>query len=462
MKPKLKIKTKRPRKKQGAGVEISEGPFDSYNHSLKTKQDRQLEIDNMERKQQYFQAAKSYHQNKYNEALQHKDAINQADAAVKESRRAEEHAVKMQNEAIQSQAVSVASEKASSSMLKFFHFMKEGVKFVGALIKGGWTAARNTGTGIHNTFGRNEVLARIVGAFCALIIIALLVVFLYFVISGAINLATRVDNAGKPEQCTSISNEIIISIKNVHLMDQLNALSDKIDDFYKPKFEAVKEFTDKNIVSFFKNPTSYASDWLKFWQDKILNSEPLRSILLTLEYISKLVVVRIQAFTGGGTAYMKYSRTAPRELLTTGRSDNIYYVDSDIFPRPLLRNKGINGNDTVVNLEKPLDIKWELPKVEYDGHDISKLPPALVTKKDENNVSLEDKGTIIIPWISKNNNYVLSCKDAYFAKNINEKANIFIDIDDFTCTYNDQSTPEVFQEDKKRYASQKKDLSILI
>jgi hypothetical protein len=72
--------------------------------------------------------------------------------------------------------------------------------------------------------------------------------------------------------------------------------------------------------------------------------------------------------------------------------------------------------------------------------------------KKDGEISLNEKREIIIPWIVKDNFYVLSCKDAYFKNDINQKANVLIDNEDGkTCSFNIDSKSEEYSENAKRY-----------
>jgi hypothetical protein len=148
-----------------------------------------------------------------------------------------------------------------------------------------------------------------------------------------------------------------------------------------------------------------------------------------------------------------FNRTTVRNTIES-RCDNINNVNCSIFPKSLLRSKKIDPKNTVINISRPKDIEWTLNDREYDNLDLSKVPSSLMTMKDKtnNDITLEDKKKIIIPWVIKDNFYVLSCEDAYFKNNTKEKANLFVDnFEDNTCTYNIQSVAKEYNEPKKRY-----------
>ena len=163
-----------------------------------------------------------------------------------------------------------------------------------------------------------------------------------------------------------------------------------------------------------------------------------------------MMLYNAQSLTGGST-FKYFTDTSEREVTTNGRCDNINNIDSALFPKALMRTKNIETNNTVVNLSKPVDVTWTLPETQYDGLDVTKVPPSLMNVKDTNDVSIADKKKLVIPWINKDNYYVLSCSDAYFENSIHEKANILKDVDSNTCDFNKDSLPEIFTDEKQRY-----------
>jgi hypothetical protein len=77
-------------------------------------------------------------------------------------------------------------------------------------------------------------------------------------------------------------------------------------------------------------------------------------------------------------------------------------------------------------------------------------------------MTFEDKKQIVIPWIVKDNNYVLSCQDAYFKNNPSEKANLLVDdYENNTCTYDTSANSKAYNTVKTRKI-QTTDLSMFL
>lgn len=199
---------------------------------------------------------------------------------------------------------------------------------------------------------------------------------------------------------------------------------------------------------------------MEYAMGSMVSNETVQWCINSVKYARNYAVNNVNNVTGNKSDLV--SNMVEREEEKRGRCDNILNVDSNMFAdHKLLKDRNIGNVQTVVNIGRPKDIEWDMPEVEYTSTDYKKLPPSLTSKKDEKNISLDDKRTIVIPWVTKNNSYVLSTDDAYFKSNASEKANVFIDNDDFTCSINTESKARVFSEDKKRYKATN-DLSAFI
>jgi len=137
-----------------------------------------------------------------------------------------------------------------------------------------------------------------------------------------------------------------------------------------------------------------------------------------------------------------------------GRCDNVLYFNCSLISKnercPNLV-KNIKEDNKVITLGKPKDIEINISDTDYSSHDISKLPPSILNIKDElTGMSLNDKKTVIIPWVSENNKYKLSCSDAYFKNNPSIKANLFYDNEETnTCSIdvkNSKNMSKIFED----------------
>lgn len=227
----------------------------------------------------------------------------------------------------------------------------------------------------------------------------------------------------------------------------------------KPDFIKIPEFkySASDLVS---KPTDYVSGCVSYLYDGARSLGPVQDVVNTAVYCKNFVVQNVNYITGN-TQEIDESISF-REEERRGRCDNVLNIDSSVFSnQSLLRDRSIDATNVAVNIGRPKDIEWDMPEVEYRGTDLNRVPPSLMSKKDENGVSLNDKRAIVIPWVRKNDNYVLSCDDAYFKSSATEKANVLIDNDDTTCSLNIESRPVTFSEDRRRYKASN-DLSAYI
>jgi len=454
------------RKKLGAGVEISEGPIDEKNHIFSSKEELSLHVGDMERKKEYIRQQKSYYENKYQENLSKKLNQKQQDEQAMHARKEREWQAKQRDDDREAQEWDAAVDERNNTIMNMIYFIKyvfeNLIKFLRWILSSIvvlFYAMKALWDSIFNGRGFLSIVKPPNTAIWAFIFFVIFLALFIWGIVELVKVMTRKDEGagGTPqandEKCSSImSNGIVINIENANkaTTQALSTVIEQTDAVFKPLFAQIKEIPQKKFMEVFKNPAAYMGDNMKYLYDVIMRTEPIASMLLYAKYASNAFLFNAQSITGG-SVFKYFNNTTERETIPDGRSDNINNIDSSIFPASLMRAKNIQTMNTVVNLSKPMDIKWALPETQYDGLDVSKLPPSILNAKGDNELSLNDKKKIVIPWINKGNNYVLSCSDAYFEDNINEKANILKDIDDNTCDYNQDSLPQVFTEEKERY-----------
>lgn len=451
---------KKKRVKIGAGLPLITGPLDARNHIFDTDGEIAAHAHEMERKRDFLQqqipiAEKEFIDDTNNIARQ-----KMYDQQRQQIRAHEAHERQMRRDAIDA-AETEESAKTAAALIR--NIIKGAWEFIKGLFHVGDRVSTKGGNVIDKTFN-GGLFKRIVSWFLFLVTLGIIIV-LILILTGTIATSITKPSGGnsdgtqsgsdKSEKCKKfLGNSYTVNIDNGgwEWIDTktLSTVLERGDNMIRPNFDAIKQLTKKSFDEIFSNPAEYLGENLQFWYDAFVNSEPLKSLLIYAKYLGNYLAFNLQSMSGG-FVFDTYSNTIPRDVASDGRCDNIAFFDSSLFPKQLLREKNMDTKDSVINLSKPIDIEWKLPEVEYNGLDISKLPPTLVSKKNSDNISLEDKKTIVIPWVNKNNHYVLSCEDAYFKNNFNEKANLFVDIDDEKCTYNIQSTPQIYTQDKTQY-----------
>jgi hypothetical protein len=150
----------------------------------------------------------------------------------------------------------------------------------------------------------------------------------------------------------------------------------------------------------------------------------------------------------------EYTDTYDRELIQENRSNDINNIKTDyISDKKILSAKDIPIVKASVDIAIPKNIDWQMNNNEYvnRNYDYSKLPKSILESKNENDLSLEDKTNITIPYKIVNNTYQLSCNDSYFTNNVSEKTNMLKDnSDNLHCDINKDAKVEIYDTDKKR------------
>lgn len=310
--------------------------------------------------------------------------------------------------------------------------MKEGRKWIGMIVNSPviWTIAAVL-----------VVLFIIIG-------IILLIVFVILPLFG-VNVGGDWIGGSNPEdekkegegECKNVTEITISNFADFMKLQEFNKmLGDAYDKIgsYRPEFPSMMEIPSFNIF----NPLKGITDYSQYAKNQFMNYGPVSYARRNINYISNYILDKEAMAT-----------RVPREKITEGRCDNIILIDSEIISNAnILKDRNINLAKTAINIVRPEDIEWTMPESDYRNKDISKVPESLLNQPDENDKTINDKKTVIIPWMKKDNNYSLSCSDAYFKNNTEEKANILIDSADKTkCTFNIESTPVKYTEPRDRY-----------
>lgn len=290
--------------------------------------------------------------------------------------------------------------------------------------------------------------------FFSLLFVAIIIFLLVYGVSSTLKPSSNVNSENGTgnidlKQCSSVLDDSFDI--NIYGLGQLSN-SDKIDmnlnipklSFakYKPTFER-QDTPELTLYNIFTNPFGFFN---------IIKNNPafkrtLNGVTSTLRYSKRSV----DSLSSTNNEVFTFRPEHP-----TGRSDNIINIDSSIFAdKSKLTDKGIPSYNTVVNIARPKNIEWEMPVEDYYESDYTKIPEKLLTEsKDKNGVKINDKKTIIFPWVKTNNFYTLSCSGAYFKNDPEQKAEILIDNPlSNTCTFDNISTAEKFKDDRKRYSN---------
>lgn len=313
-----------------------------------------------------------------------------------------------------------------------WHAIQEFRKWIGMIIKSPiiWTIAAVL-----------VVLLIIAGIIC-LIIFVILPLFGVHVGGDMIGGSEiEEDEKDKDAKCKNVTEITVSNFADfMKLQDFNNMLGDAYDKIgsYRPEFPSITEIPTFSIF----NPLKGLQDYSEYTKNQFMNYGPVSYARRNINYIGNYILDKEAMAT-----------RVPREKITDGRCDNIILIDSEMINNAnILKDRNINLAKTAINIVRPEDIEWTMPESDYKNKDIKKVPESLLSKPDENDKKINDKKTVVIPWIKKDNNYSLSCSDAYFKNNTEEKANILIDsADKKICTFNIESTPMKYTESRDRY-----------
>lgn len=300
-------------------------------------------------------------------------------------------------------------------------------------------------------FVKSPIIWTIAAVLVVLLIIAGIILLIIFVILPLFGIHVGGDWIGgsKPEEekkegegeCKNVTEITVSNFADFMKLQEFNKmLGDAYDKIgsYRPEFPSMMEIPSFDIF----NPLKGITDYSQYAKNQFMNYGPVSYARRNMNYIGNYILDKEAMATRD-----------PREKITEGRCDNIILIDSEIINNAnILKDRNINLAKTAINIVRPEDIEWTMPESDYRNKDINKVPESLLNKPDENDKTIKDKKTIVIPWLKKDNNYSLSCSDAYFKNNTEEKANILIDsVDKKKCTFNIESTPVKYTESRDRY-----------
>jgi len=428
---KPKATTMKKSRKQGGAIKLTEGPLDSATHSELSNEQLSKHINIMQNRR------KSYHDKLLSEKEKYE---NRAQILLDKKKNYEQNLEKRRLERLEKRNVDVAinADKSRASVQASLHILKSIAIAIQTFFKALWEILCKIAKAIKGFFKTdNPLMAAILMFLAFLLVIAFLLFLIWLIWPSKVESWFRggkekVEEGGDAEddECKNVTE---INISNFGIISKFNNLLgnkyDKISS-YRPKFPSISNNNNGifNILNPFDGIKSVATNL----QTMISNSEVGRRV-------SSIFPPPV-------------TRTS-RGILSNGRSDNVTMIDASVINNDnVLNETDIIISKTSINIGKPEDIKWQMPENDYRNKDFNKVPDSLKNMKDENNISLNDKKSIIIPWKKKNNKYKLSCSDAYFENNVDEKANILIDNqDDTTCTFDVNSKALSYNEPKERY-----------
>lgn len=476
---------------QFAGSKLIQGPLDTFIHTKKSQSDLEKHRDALNIKMNTIDNTLNDEMNKYNKELENLANKKQQDAAITQQKKQE----RIQNKESSSQIEAQETERAMSTFWKltcivlgvilyiiewiwflikivlfivliilysiFLIFYYIGVALIyiyeqiRSLLKELTVTARG-GAGKLLTYILVIVTIFICSILVVILIILLILLIYYVIVKGEeftlsgykTFIETKFsgydnnidpndpDKKSSKNKCTD-SMEISISNFSDWTNFKYLPLNSYNYEIKRPNFPSIISFPSLSIFSPMKSVKQVAN----YCKGQAMKNRYLRKINYYFDYGNNLM-------SGGEINASKTNRP----IIEDGRCDNIIIVDPKLMNAKLVKNRNINLAKNALNISRPLDIEWEMPNLDYHNKDVTELPPSLLEKKDKDGVSLKDKQTIIIPWIKKEDKYVLSCSDAYFKNSPNESANILIDNSDNTCIFNIQSKSDKYDEEKKRYS----------
>ena len=441
-------------------LNFDEGPLDTAVHSVMNKPMLEKHVNEMEKKKSELEQQRERIQNRINAETQSLASIKSQDEAklAAEEDKLHQQKINDDNNAREEHVRSVETfNKFVWSIISIFKTILEYasriIAFIISLIFLIFFSVKELLDSIFNGTFVNSLLFPIVCYVLALLFFLAVIIGIIILIVYGISLITKKND----ESASKIQNDIIPTTININLQDifsteyvnQLLESSKKINVNHKPYFDQIKNYT----FDFLSTPFESIKNFFSYIFDAIINSPLVSDNIKHLRSINGT----FNSMVYGEDEY-SYSPAIPE---TSGRPDNIFYVDASLFSDVALLNKkkisGIDTSKTVINIAKPNDIEWNLPVI--TGSDIYNLPLSVRNKKNNYGISLLDKKNISIPWIEKDNYYELSCQDAYFKSNDqninmklnNEKANILKDNDDNTCRFNIDVYSKIFNKTEQRY-----------
>ena len=438
-KPKATTTTKS--RKRGGAIKLTEGPLDSATHSEMSNEQLSKHVNIMQNRR------KSYHDKLLSEKEKYE---NKAQMLLNKKKTYEDNLEQRRQEKLEKRNIDAqtSAEKSKASIQAALNILRKIGNAIKLFVKAILNVLKKFIQWIGKFFSTKSALMKLIVSILLMILAFLLVIaFLIFLIwliwPSKVESWFRRDKKEKDEdgdgdgdgdedECKNVTE---INISNFGIISKFNNLLgnkyDKISS-YRPSFPSVPNtgvFNILNPLDGIKNGFQNVAGDLK---RMTINSEVGRRV----SSIFPPPVTKIS-----------------RGVLSTGRSDNVTMIDASVINNDkILDDTDIIISKTSINIGKPEDLKWTMSEKDYKNKDFNKVPDSLKNLKDENNISLNDKKSIVIPWKKKNNKYKLSCSDAYFENNVDEKAKILIDNhDDKTCTFDITNKATSYNESKERY-----------
>lgn len=284
-------------------------------------------------------------------------------------------------------------------------------------------------------------IGKVIFLFLSIIILLLIIVLLLSLLFGWLSDTFNLDFLPKMDlpDMNPFLNMNLPSINSKSFSLDTHLFNNNIDINFPDYYNKFKEGTD-DTIDFVKNPVNYTIASIKstptYLYDSIVPPDSYNNF--SKSYNS--VIGSIQRTFGYPTMIDK--NNIKRDISDKGRSDDIYFMDvNKIIDKKILTDETVPVKDVSISIVKPKNIIWELPYNNYKNSDINKLPDSILNLKNGvDNMSLNDKNKIVIPWKDTNNgDYNLSCDDAYYQNSISkEKANILLNDkeDNSKCLYN--------------------------
>lgn len=464
-------------KKQKGGVEVTEGPYDTSAHRFMSK-------DNIRRHVEYMKSRKNIIEQEEVKKKQQYDDLIAREKEKKDKKFQEEQAKKKEEleerlqEANNVKEIDKATAENMGSIMKFASNASASVVssviasvfvVVQKLLSGSFVLAKGvaegsgflinkitSGTGIAFTTIMNTVLYNFFKyLFSFIFAIMFFVIVVVLIIYGA-TLFTRKSeennnntSSGGQKKCSSLlSDTINLNISDFSKFFSGENVTGGLDKAalrqYIPNVPKYDYIPDGSFS--WSNPWGYAAQKTGITNTKIVGQ--YKSFAAGLRGAQRLV----RELSGYSSETL-----IDRDELHGGRCDNELLIDINLIKdRKLLTNLNINTNDpnAVINIMKPKDIVWTLPEDKYIGKDLKMLPEKLL---EHDEIAFHDKKKIAIPWVQKNDEYRLSCKNAYFVKNdpndTSSLAHVLMDdIGTNTCTIDNSSKAYTIKNTKQRYA----------
>jgi hypothetical protein len=460
----------------GPEVEVKVGPLDTVNHKYLKKDDITTHIQDMDRTRTSLDANYKIYKDAYDKERQEKARDKQRDflksqGLLKEQSELDKINMRMDQQ-ISEKTTAMLGNVLGSAGTAGQQAVMGGYTLVSSLLVGVFSTVLALGKG--TAYGINVIgfvsgflintVGSVIGslmknvfywffkfAFQLIFAIIFFVLIILLCVYG-VSIFTKKSSPkkasgggpGNDPGCSSIlTDSLNVNISGLKITNAVENAKQRILE-HKPTFDFIPDY-DFSFTNFIKNPAEFSSSFFTMCANHPAVKKTVRSVRSTVNNTQESV----NSLTGNASSVVLTDRTP----LATGRCDNSINIDTKLLDKKSIIPGEIRNSDgTVLNIAIPKNIEWLIPEsASYNNRDITKLPKSLLDKKDASGVSLNDRKSITIPWVQTGNEYRLSCGNAYFSNNPNEKADILIDNDDLqTCTFNNSSLASTVTESKKR------------